>query len=102
MLTSKDFDVTNPTVVVRLMAGLFYVPHIVFKLAGFAGSQAAFAKMGFEPPLFWVSLAIMTETLCAIGLTLGKIPLFCKPGIQIGKARTFPLPLLGRAGEVIE
>ncbi len=70
MLTRKDFDLTNPAVVVRLMAGLFYFPHVVFKLAGFAGSQAAFAKMGFEPALFWVSLAILTETICGIGLTL--------------------------------
>ena len=65
----QDFDLTNPAVAVRLMAGLFYVPHIVFKLTGIAGSLAAFGKMGFEPPLFWLSLAILTETLCAIGLT---------------------------------
>ena len=69
MFSSKDFDVTNPAVVVRLMAGLFYIPHITFKVMGFAGAQAAFAKMGFEPPLFWVSLAILTEALCAVGLT---------------------------------
>ena len=65
----QDFDLTNPAVAVRLMAGLFYVPHIVFKLTGIAGSLAAFGKMGFEPPVFWLSLAILTETLCAIGLT---------------------------------
>jgi putative oxidoreductase len=70
MLTSKDFDVTNPAVVVRLMAGLFYLPHAIFKITGFAGSQVAFAKMGFDPPLFWVTLAIVTELLCAVGLTL--------------------------------
>ena len=70
MLTSKDFDVTSPAVVVRLMAGLFYVPHAIFKITGFAGSQVAFAKMGFDPPLFWVTLAIATELLCAVGLTL--------------------------------
>jgi putative oxidoreductase len=70
MLTSKDFDVTNPAVVVRLMAGLFYLPHAIFKITGFAGSLVAFSKMGFEPPLYWVSLAIFTELLCAVGLTL--------------------------------
>lgn len=70
MLTSKDFDVTNPAVVVRIMAGLFYVPHALFKITGLAGSQVAFAAMGFHPPLFWVALAILTEVLCAVGLTL--------------------------------
>ncbi|WP_170149570.1 DoxX family protein [Rhodoplanes roseus] len=70
MLKAKDFDLTNPAVVVRLLAGLFYIPHILFKLIGFSGSLVAFGKMGFTPPLLWVSLAILTETICAVGLTL--------------------------------
>jgi putative oxidoreductase len=70
MPTAKDFDLTNPVVVVRMLAGLFYIPHILFKIIGFSGSLGAFAKMGFEPAVFWVSLAILTEALCAIGLTL--------------------------------
>jgi putative oxidoreductase len=43
--TRQDFDLTNPAVVVRVMLGLLYVPHSVFKLTAFAGAQAAFAKM---------------------------------------------------------
>jgi putative oxidoreductase len=70
MTASKDFDLSNPIIVVRLMAGLFYVPHVVFKLTAFGGSLSAFGNMGFQPPLFWVSLAILTESLCAVGLTL--------------------------------
>jgi len=70
MSTNKTFDLTNPLVVVRLMCGLFYVPHVLFKIQGFDGSVAAFAKMGFEPALPWLLLAIATETICAIGLTL--------------------------------
>jgi len=69
MPKSKDFDLTDPIVVVRLMAGLFYVPHALFKIAAFTGSLAAFGAMGFQPPLFWVSLAILTEAICAVGLT---------------------------------
>ncbi|NVO13654.1 MAG: DoxX family protein [Rhodoplanes sp.] len=69
MLKAKDFDLTNPIVVVRLIAGLFYIPHILFKVFGFSTSLAVFAKMGFEPAIFWLSLALLTETLCAIGLT---------------------------------
>lgn len=65
-----DFDLTNPVVVVRLMCGLFYVPHALFKITGFAASLIGFSKMGFEPPVFWVSLAIATELICVIGLTL--------------------------------
>src|ERR1700720_3602116 len=69
MPTAKDFDLTNPVVVVRLMAGLFYIPHVLFKVLGFSGSLIAFGKMGFDPPLFWVSLAILTEAICVVGLT---------------------------------
>jgi putative oxidoreductase len=69
MPSAKDFDLSNPINVVRLMAGLFYIPHVLFKVTGFAGSLVAFQKMGFDPPLFWVSLAILTEALCAVGLT---------------------------------
>jgi putative oxidoreductase len=65
----QNFDLTNPIVVVRLMCGLFYIPHVLFKVLGFSGSLIGFAKMGFEPPLFWVPLAIATELICAIGLT---------------------------------
>src|SRR5436305_14873684 len=69
MPNAKDFDLTNPIVVIRLMAGLLYVPHALFKITGFAGSLAAFGAMGFQPPLFWVSLAILVEAICAVGLT---------------------------------
>ena len=70
MSTNRTFDLTNPLVVVRLMCGLFYVPHALFKIQGFEGSLVAFAKMGFEPALPWVVLAIVTEAICAVGLTL--------------------------------
>jgi putative oxidoreductase len=66
----KDFDLSEPVVIVRLMAGLFYIPHILFKLMGFSGSVAAFGRMGFEPALYWLLLAILVETICVVGLTL--------------------------------
>lgn len=70
MTLTKDFDLTNPIVVVRLMSGLFYLPHAFFKINGFEGSVGAFAAMGFQPAIFWVLLAIATELVCAVGLTL--------------------------------
>jgi hypothetical protein len=30
-MPAKDFDLTNPLVIVRLMAGLFYLPPVLFK-----------------------------------------------------------------------
>src|SRR2546421_12830814 len=66
----KDFDLSEPVVIVRLMAGLFYIPHILFKLMGFSASVAAFGRMGFEPALYWLLLAVLVETICVVGLTL--------------------------------
>lgn len=68
-ITRQDFDLTNPLVVVRLMCGLFYIPHALFKIMGFAGSLTAFAAMGFQPAMPWVLMAIVTEVICAVGLT---------------------------------
>ena len=67
--TRSNFDLTNPVVVVRMMCGLFYIPHVLFKVLGFSGSLVGFAKMGFEPAVFWVTLAIIVETICVVGLT---------------------------------
>jgi putative oxidoreductase len=70
-LGPSRFDVTNPIVILRVMCGLFYVPHVLFKLNGFEGSLAFFAKAGFSPAGFWLVLAIATESICAVALTLG-------------------------------
>ena len=45
--------------------------HIVFKLTGISGAVAFFAKAGFNPPLAFVVLAIVAESICAVALTLG-------------------------------
>lgn len=66
-----NFDLTDPLVPVRIACGLLYVPHIVFKLTGMSGAVAFFAKAGFNPPLAFVVLAIVAESVCAVALTLG-------------------------------
>ena len=90
-MTNQSFDLTNPIVVVRLMCGLFYVPHVLFKVLGFSGSLVAFSKMGFDPPLFWVSLAIATESICAVGLTLN----ICTKYVGLMSAGTMALAAYG-------
>jgi putative oxidoreductase len=68
-MRKADFDLTDPVVVARLLCGLFYAPHILFKLQNMAGSAAFFGRvlpMG-EAMLY---LAIAAETACLIGLTL--------------------------------
>ncbi|WP_448203645.1 DoxX family protein [Azospirillum sp. sgz302134] len=66
---SASFDVTNPVVVLRVMCGVFYIPHVLFKLNGMEGAATFFAKAGFSPPMAFVVLALVMEIACAVGLT---------------------------------
>jgi len=62
------FDITDPAVFLRVALGALYVPHIAFKLMDLNGAQAFFGKAGFQPALFFVVLALLMESVSAIGL----------------------------------
>ena len=61
----------DPVAQVRILCGLLYVPHILFKLNDIGASAAFFAKVGLQPALPLVILALAAETLCAVTLTFG-------------------------------
>ncbi len=65
------FNLRDPLVVIRILCGLLYVPHILFKLNGMAGAAAFFAKAGLTPAMPFVILAVIAESICAIGLVSG-------------------------------
>jgi putative oxidoreductase len=54
---------------VRVLCGVLYLPHIVFKLAALDGAAAFFAKAGFQPPMLFMVLGLLAETACAVGLS---------------------------------
>lgn len=64
---------TNPLFLLRVMSGLFFIPHILHKVTGFPGVVGFFAKVGFPAPELFVVLAGATETLAAIGLIFGVL-----------------------------
>lgn len=66
--TKSQFDLTDPLVAIRILCGLLFVPHILFKLNGMDGAAAFFAKAGFDPAYPFLILAIITESMSAIGL----------------------------------
>ncbi|MGX9964482.1 DoxX family protein [Roseomonas sp. F4] len=68
-MRKADFDVSDPVVVLRLLCGLFYAPHVLFKLNHMAGSAAFFGKVLPFPEVF-LYLAIAAELACLVGLTL--------------------------------
>lgn len=59
----------DPMTVIRVCSGLLYVPHVLYKLLRLDGSAAFFAKAGFQPPMAFLVLALIMETVCALGLT---------------------------------
>ena len=61
------FDVTNGVVVLRLVCGLFFIPHIVGKFTEPA-TLNFFKAAKFHPPATWMYFAGTIETFLTIGL----------------------------------
>ncbi|GGF60855.1 hypothetical protein GCM10007301_20780 [Azorhizobium oxalatiphilum] len=65
------FDLTDGMNVLRMVAGLWYLPHVYQKLSGIEGSLKFFASAGLTPAPLFLGLAIVFESLAFIGLTFG-------------------------------
>ncbi len=61
------FDLTNGVVVLRLICGLFFIPHIVGKFTEPA-TLNFFKAAKFNPPATWMYIAGTIETFLTIGL----------------------------------
>ncbi|MDH3288695.1 MAG: DoxX family protein [Betaproteobacteria bacterium] len=68
-IAASAFDLSNGAVVLRLICALFFFPHIYFKVVGNPPPALGFfVKAGFKPPVFYMRLAIVVETVAALGL----------------------------------
>lgn len=66
------FDLTNGAVILRLICGAFFIPHIYFKIFGDPPPALGFFKAaGFKPPVFYMRVAMVVEIVAAVGLLLG-------------------------------
>lgn len=65
------FALTDGMNVVRIMAGLWYAPHVYQKLSGIEASLGFFTKAGLVPAPFFLGLSILFESLCFLGFTFG-------------------------------
>src|SRR5260370_42259518 len=61
----QNFDFTRGDTIVRLIAGIFLVPHIYAKLVG-SGTVGFFKAAGFKPPAFWMYVACVIEATVAM------------------------------------
>jgi putative oxidoreductase len=70
MSLADNFNLLNEFNVLRLICGLFLIPHIYGKFYEPA-ALGFFVAAKFKPPKFWMYFAGAVETVLAIGLILG-------------------------------
>lgn len=71
VMLPNRFSLSHGINVVRMVAGLFYAPHVYQKLTGIDASLAFFAKAGLVPAPFFLGLSLIFESLCFVLLTFG-------------------------------
>jgi len=70
MSFADNFNLFNEFNVLRLICGLFFIPHIYGKFYEPA-ALGFFVAAKFKPPKFWMYLSGAIETVIAIGLIFG-------------------------------
>src|SRR5450631_4032808 len=67
MSLADKFNLLNELNILRLICGLFFIPHIYGKFYEPA-ALGFFVAAKFKPPKFWMYLAAAVEAVAAIGL----------------------------------
>ena len=69
----QNFDITNQINILRLICGLFVVPHIYAKF--FAPEALGFfIASGVKQPKMWLYAACVIETIVTLGLVFAIFP----------------------------
>jgi putative oxidoreductase len=69
----QNFDLTNGINILRLICGLFFIPHIYAKFF-VPEALGFFVAAKFRPPAAWMYTACVIETFLAIGLIFAILP----------------------------
>jgi putative oxidoreductase len=70
MSLAERFNLLNGVVLLRIMCGAFFVPHLYAKFF-VPEALGFFVAAGFKPPATWMYIACAIETVLAIGLIFG-------------------------------
>ncbi len=70
MSFAEKFNLLNGIVLLRIMCGAFFIPHIYAKFF-VPEALGFFVAAKFKPPAFWMYTACVIETILAIGLIFG-------------------------------
>jgi putative oxidoreductase len=69
----QNFDLTQGVNILRLICGLFFIPHIYAKFF-VPEALGFFVAAKFRPPAAWMYTACVIETFLAIGLIFAIVP----------------------------
>jgi putative oxidoreductase len=64
----------NPLTLLRILCGLWFVPHALGKARNIERASLTFEKAGFRPPRFFVLLTLGMEVIAGTGLVSGFHP----------------------------
>jgi putative oxidoreductase len=82
-IKADNFDLTQGSNILRIIAGAFMFPHVAGKFVNGAlspGTVGFFGKAGFAPADLWVWIAAGSETLVGVALVLGICTRFAALG----------------------
>jgi len=68
---AQTFDLTDGANVLRILCGLFLIPHLFVKFRNQDFVKGFMAKAGLNPPVAWLYGAFAIEIVTSIGLVFG-------------------------------
>jgi putative oxidoreductase len=75
-IAAASFDLTNGANVLRILCGLFLIPHLVVKFKNQDFVKGFMAKAGLNPPIAWLYAAFAIEIVGTVGLLLDLFTLY--------------------------
>jgi putative oxidoreductase len=71
MNLAQNFDLSNAFNILRIVCGLFFIPHLFVKFQNQEFVKGFMAKVGLNPPAAWLYGAFVVEIIATIGLVFG-------------------------------
>ena len=65
---ADSFDLTNGGNVLRIVCGLFLIPHLFVKFQSQEFVKGFMAQAGLKPPVVWLYCAFVVEIVASLGL----------------------------------
>ena len=65
----------GPQSILRILCGLWFLPHAVLKIKNAGLAQETFAKVGLKPGKVFLTITVVLECLATAGLTFDIYPL---------------------------